>query len=275
MSTSAILTAQEPRDRAAAPAAPPRGRDFTLAAWRIAVAFLVLGAWEWAGYSLGDRSWASRPSLIAVRLASWAAGDLWLHLVTTLSAMGLGLVIGMPAGILCGLVLGRSRTWGAIMRPLVVAVYNVPLIALAPLLILWFGLDLTPKVVLVAIVTFFILFFATFTGAQSLDEDLIAMLRLMGASRVEEFRKVVLPASTAWIASAMRLALPYALIDAIMGELLASQRGIGFLMNNAISQVDMTGAYAALVVMMAIGVSMVALSRRIEKSALKWRALED
>lgn len=272
MTTTAAYAPSETRAVVAAPASPARRRGYALTAWRIAVAVLILAAWELYGSSLGDRSWVSRPTLVAGRLAGWIAGDLWLHLLTTLWAMTLGLVIGIPAGVMAGLTLGRSRTWGEIMRPLVVAVYNVPLIALAPLLILWFGLDLTPKVVLVAIVTFFILFFATFTGAQSLDDDLVAMLRLMGASPGEEFVKVVIPASTAWIASAMRLALPYALIDAIMGELLASRQGVGFLLNNAISQVDMTGAYAALVVMMVIGVSMVAIARRIEASALKWRA---
>lgn len=274
MSTTAAYAMAEATASATpdAAAAPPRDRAFALIAWRLAVAVFILAAWEWAGYTLGDRSWASRPSLIAARLATWIAGDLWLHLLTTLWAMALGLIIGIPTGVLAGLILGRSRVWGEIMRPLVVAVYNVPLIALAPLLILWFGLDLTPKVVLVAIVTFFILFFATFTGAQSLDDDLVSMLRLMGASPLEEFRKVVIPASTAWIASAMRVALPYALIDAIMGEILASRRGVGFLLTNAISQIDMTGVYAALVVMMVIGVSMVAIARRIEQSALKWRA---
>lgn len=270
--TVATCAAVEAEPAGAADSASARARAYALVAWRVAVAVVIVAAWEWAGQSLGDRSWASRPSLIAARLATWIVGELWVHLFTTLWAMVLGLVIGIPAGVLAGLALGRSRVWGDIMRPLVVAVYNVPLIALAPLLILWFGLDLTPKVVLVAIVTFFILFFATFTGAQALDDDLVAMLRLMGARPGEVFLKVVIPASTAWIASAMRLALPYALIDAIMGEILASRRGVGFLLTNAISQVDMTGVYAALVVMMAIGVSMVALARRIENLALKWRA---
>jgi len=264
--TAGSIAKQPPAARGA-----PSSKAWQLLLWRLAVAILVLVAWEFAGQSLGERNWISRPSAIAERLVDWTRGDLWIHLLTTLWAMALGLLIGVPAGVLAGLALGRSERWGDVMRPLVVAVYNVPLIALAPLLILWFGLDLTPKVVLVAIVTFFILFFATFSGAQSLDGDLVAMLRLMGASPWEEFTKVVMPASMAWIAAAMRLALPYALIDAIMGEILASRRGVGFLLTNAISQVDMTGVYAALVIMMVIGVSMVALAHRIERSALKWR----
>ncbi|MDO8280201.1 MAG: ABC transporter permease [Burkholderiaceae bacterium] len=246
---------------------------WSLTLWRIGVALCIFLAWEYAGWRMGASSWISQPSAIVLRLGAWAGDDLWLHVATTLWEMALGLAIGVPLGVISGLLLGRSPILSDILRPIITAIYNVPLIAIAPLLILWFGLDLTPKVVLVAIVTYFILFFATFSGAESMDRDLIAMLRIMGATPGEEFFKVVLPASMAWIAAAMRLALPYALIDAIMGEILAARRGLGYLLTNAVSQIDMTGVYASLVVMMIIGISMVELATRVERAALKWRPI--
>ena len=241
--------------------------------FRLLFAVCVASAWEIAGRS-GAGIWISRPSAIGARLWVWIEGDLWIHLSTTLLEMLIGLAVGVPLGVLCGLLLGRAPVVSRILRPVIVSIYNIPMIALAPLLILCFGLDLMPKVVLVAIVTFFILFFATFSGSESIDPDWFTALGLMGANRREQFRKLVLPASAAWIASAMRLALPYALIDATMGEMLAARRGLGFLLTDAIAQVDMTGVYAALVILMGVGVTMVMLANKLERLCSTWRQVK-
>ncbi|WP_454873494.1 ABC transporter permease [Paraburkholderia xenovorans] len=246
-------------------------KDWSLHLSRLVVAVCIVAGWEALGQHGAD-AWISRPGAIAARLWMWSTTDLWMHLGTTLLEMLIGLVIGVPLGALSGLLLGRAPVINRLLRPIIVSVYNIPMIALAPLLILWFGLDLMPKVVLVTIVTYFILFFATFSGSESIDPDLFATLNLMGASRTEQFRKIVLPASTAWIASAMRLALPYALIDATMGEMLAARQGLGFLLTNAISEVDMTGVFATLIILMAIGVAMVMLANRIDRACSGWRA---
>jgi NitT/TauT family transport system permease protein len=238
---------------------------------RIFLMTTLLVGWELAGRFI-DPTWMSAPSLVAVRLIRWAGDDLASHAATTVAEMAMGLAIGVPAGVLAGIVLGRSPVLATLLRPIIVAFYSVPLVTLAPLLILWFGLDMEPKVVLVAVVVFFLIFFNTFSGVQAIDRDLIANFALMGASRREQFQKLILPASSAWILSGLKIALPYALIAATVGEMIAARRGLGFLVTRSASQIDMTGLYAALIVLMLIGVAIGAGANALEAHILRWRA---
>lgn len=236
---------------------------------RVAVSIALLAGWEWLGR--GDEAWLSRPALVGARLLGWMGGELWPHLLTTLAEIAGGLAIGLPFGALCGLLLGRRPLLAALLRPLVVAAYSVPLVTLAPLLILWFGLDMAPKVVLVGAVSFFLLFFTAFAGVQALDEDQVSGLVLMGATPGEVLRKLVLPASLAWLLSGLRTALPYALVAATVGELMAARHGVGALLSQAASQIDMTGLYAAILVLMALGALLATGAARLEARLLRWR----
>jgi len=240
-------------------------------AGRIATLVVLLGAWEAYG-RLVDATWLSAPSLVAARLLAWAKGGLAVNLGTTLAEMALGMAIGVPAGILVGLALGRAPRAAAFFRPVIVALYSVPLVTLAPLLILWFGLDLEPKVVLVSVVVFFLVFFNTFSGVVGVDRELVATLELMGAGKGEVLRKLVLPAATPWILSGLKIAMPYALIAATVGEMMAARHGMGSLITDAASQIDMTGLYAALAVLMAVGVAVGEGANALEARLLRWRA---
>src|SRR5690349_2505644 len=166
--------------------------------WQIAVGLLLLSGWEAVG-DISGGTWTSRPTSIAVRLAGWLQGSLYPHLATTLIEVVLGVAFGVTLGALAGLMLGRSPIAAGILRPIVVAFYSVPLVALAPLFIMFFGLDMLPKIVLVGIVVFFLLFFNTFAGATSVDQELIAQIDLMGANRREQCHKAVVPASAPWV----------------------------------------------------------------------------
>ena len=237
---------------------------------QIAVVAAVLAAWEAYG-RLVDQTWISLPSLIVSRLITWASSDLATHVVVTLTEMLVGLGIGAPLGAALGLVLGRSPVLAALLRPIIFALYSVPLVTLAPLFIFWFGLGLLPKIILVAIVTFFLLFFTTFAGVQTIDKDMIASFRLMGASRSELFRKLIAPACMAWIISGIKIALPYSLIAATVGEMLLAREGLGFLLMRASQQIDMTGMFAALFVLMFAGVAINELANHFERRLMRWR----
>ncbi len=239
-------------------------------AWQIGVGLAALAAWEIAGAATGSQ-WISRPSLIGARLVTWARGDLYLHVATTLTEVVAGLLIGLAFGILAGLWFGRSPLLAGVIRPIIVAFYSVPLIALTPLFIMFFGLDMEPKIILVAIVVFFLLFFNTFAGAQAVDTDLIAAVDLMGSTTRERFQKVIAPACTAWIIGGIKVALPYALVAATTGEILAARRGLGFLLSDAAAQFDMTGLYAALFVLMLLGLAVSAAASWLEHRLLRWR----
>ena len=239
-------------------------------AWQIGVGLAWLALWEIAGATTGS-TWISRPSLIGAQLLRWARGDLYVHLATTVTEVMVGLLVGTTCGILAGLWFGRSPLLAGVMRPIIVAFYSVPLIALTPLFIMFFGLDMEPKIILVAIVVFFLLFFNTFAGAQEVDADLIAAIDLMGSSTLERFQKVIAPACVAWIIGGIKVALPYALVAATTGEMLAARRGLGYLLSDAASQFDMTGLYAALVVLMLLGLAVSEAASWLERHLLRWR----
>jgi NitT/TauT family transport system permease protein len=241
--------------------------------WQIAVGIGLLGGWEAIGRISGG-AWTSRPSLIAAKLAVWLHGSIYLHVSTTLIEVVTGLVIGSMLGVLAGLLLGRSPIAAGILRPIVVAFYSIPLVALAPLFIMFFGLDMLPKIVLVSIVVFFLLFFNTFAGASSVDRDLVAQVELMGSTRRETFQKVVAPACMAWIIGGIKTVLPYASVAATTGEMLAARRGLGFLISDAASQFDMTSMYAALFILMLLGLLVSELAAAGERHLLRWRHAE-
>jgi len=255
---------------------PSRGVDGAeregriILAWQIGVGVVWLLVWEIAGAATGS-IWISRPSLIGAQLLRWVRADLYVHVATTLTEMVVGLLFGVAGGILAGLWFGRSPVLAGVMRPIIVAFYSVPLIALTPLFIMFFGLDMEPKIILVAIVVFFLLFFNTFAGAQEVDADLIAAVDLMGSTTRERFQKVIAPACLVWIIGGIKVALPYALVAATTGEMLAARRGVGFLLSDAASQFDMTALYAALVLLMLLGLAVSEAAALLERHLLRWR----
>jgi NitT/TauT family transport system permease protein len=235
---------------------------------------LLLGAllvlWQLGGTYVSDR-WVSSPVAILARLVDWTGRDLFMHLRVTMTEIVAGLAIGLPMGILAGVSLGRLRNVAAVLRPFVVVLNSMPIVAMAPLLIMWFGIGMLPKIVLVAFVSFLLLFFNTFAGARAVDEEQLDALTLMGASGMERFRKVVLPACTAWIFAGLKNALPYALIAAVIGEMMVSRAGLGHLVARAGQQFDMTGIYAGLFVLMIVGSILNEAISLAERHLLRWR----
>lgn len=238
--------------------------------WQVGVGIGFLSGWEALGHTASGE-WTSRPLLIGQRLLAWFSGPVYPHLAATAIEVVAGLLIGVLTGSLAGLLLGRAPVLAVVLRPIIVAFYSVPLVALAPLFIMFFGLDILPKLILVSIVVFFLMFFNTFTGAGQVDEDQIAAVRLMGATPRENFLKVVVPACMVWIIGGVRIALPFALVAATTGEMLAARRGIGFLLSDAANQFDMTGLYAALVILMLLGLAISEAAARMERRLLRWR----
>jgi len=238
--------------------------------WQIGVGIALLAGWEAVGHG-SSGEWTSRPSLIAVQLLAWFEGPIYQHIATTAIEMIVGLMIGTACGTVAGLLLGRSKLLSVVLRPIIVAFYSVPLVALAPLFIMFFGLDMLPKIILVTIVVFFLLFFNTFAGAGEVDDDLISVVELMGSTPRENFQKVVAPACMVWIIGGVKIALPFALVGATTGEMLAARRGLGFLLSDAAAQFNMTGLYAALFILMLLGLAVSEASVRMERYCLRWR----
>jgi NitT/TauT family transport system permease protein len=247
-----------------------RGFGRGVPAQQAALGIVLLIAWEACGQIYGT-TWISRPLLVARQLWSWVLADLHAHVLTTLAEMLAGLCIGTLLGALAGLLLGRSGAAAVILRPVVVALYSVPMVALAPLFIMFFGVGMLPKAILVAIVVFFLIFFNAFAGASSVDQDLVSSLQLMGANKREQFRKVILPGCMTWILGGVKVALPYALVAAVTGEMMASRGGLGSLISSAAAKFDMTSLYSALFILMVFGLIVSETATRLEARLLRWR----
>jgi NitT/TauT family transport system permease protein len=252
--------------------------------WRLwAIRFgllaVVLVAWElMAGnpkleFVLVDKFWTSQPSDISQRLGEWIGrGTLWLHLLVTVEEMAIGLVIGSVLGITFGFLLGRNLTLARVLDPFIMAIYSIPKLALAPLFILWFGVGLEPKIVLVSTACFFLLFLNTYSGVRDVDHELIDIIRLMGASQRDLLFKVVLPSSSPWILTGLKAAVPYSLIGAVVGEIMASNRGLGYLLIHAQGQYDTAGVFAAIIVLMLMGLLLNEVVNRSETYLLRWKS---
>jgi NitT/TauT family transport system permease protein len=184
-------------------------------------------------------------------------------------------VIGAAAGAIAGFVLASLNLIYRVLDPFVMALYSIPKVALAPLFIVWFGIGMHMKVLLAAATVFFLVFLNTAAGVREVDRGLIDAVRLMGGNRRDIARKVVLPASMTGVLTGLKVSIPYALIGAVIGELVASNRGLGYLINDAASQFDTAGVFATLVVLSVIAgvlnVFVGLISRRINR----WKPIHD
>jgi NitT/TauT family transport system permease protein len=239
---------------------------------RLALLVAFLAAWEAASGTLVPKFVASSPSAIARVIAGWVAdGSLWRHAQATLTEMASGYVIGAAGGIICGLCLGFLPRVERIAGPFVAALYALPKVALAPLFVIVFGIGLESKIVLVAITVYFLLLYNTLDGVRDIDRDLPQALAIMGASRAEILRKVMLPAVLTWVFTGLRIAVRYAFTAAVLGELIAGNEGIGYLIESSAGRFNAAGVYAAVFVLVVFSVFLTEVLTRSEANALRWR----
>lgn len=238
---------------------------------RIAVALAFFGIWELASGRWMDAFWLSSPSQILTRMGLWLAdGSLLVNTALTFLVIAVGIAIGLLPGVVIGMALGSSRFLNRLLAPFVVFLYCIPLIALAPLLILWFGIGLTPKIVIVATLTFFLIFFNVHAGVTSQEPDLSDHVRIMGGSSRDVALKVVLPATVPWIIAGLRIVVPYAVVGAVVGEMIVSSQGLGYLVKKSASVLDATGVFTAILVLTALSVGLDESVQYAERRFLKW-----
>jgi NitT/TauT family transport system permease protein len=239
---------------------------------RLGLLVLLVTVWQAVGGNLVDSFWISRPSEIVAKLVGWIqTGMLWYQVSITLEEMIVGFIVGALTGLAVGFMLGRSEFLASLLDPFILAVYSLPKIALAPLFILWFGIDMKPKIILAAVVVFFLVFYNTYAGVRDVDTDLVNTVRIMGANRLQILRFIVLPGSLTWIFTGLKISIPYALIGAVVGEIMASNRGIGYLIVGSAGQFDTAGVFAALLVLMVIATVLNELLNRSEAVLLRWK----
>ena len=251
----------------------PRGR---LLVYRAAFGVLLLAMWELVSGRLIDPFWISSPSRVFAYL--WQVvrdGSIFGHLAVTLYETVTGFLIGAVTGIGCGFLLGRRMVLAQVLDPYIVAFNGIPRIALAPLFIIWFGIGPNSKVVLVVIVVFFLTFFSTYSGVKGVDLELKNVLRIMGATERQILVKVTIPATVPWIATGLKVSVPYALVGAIVGEFIAASKGLGYLINYQTSLFSTTGALGGILIVAAIVVISSEAINWAEAYLLRWRPREE
>mgnify|MGYP001589732430 CR=1 FL=1 len=240
---------------------------------QIALIAGILGLWELLSVSkLLDDFFFSRPSAIGAYLVNVVQSkNFFLHLRTTLIEASIGLVIGGGVGLITGFIFAKSRLLFKLFDPIVSALNTLPRVALAPLFILWFGLDEPAKIALVISVVYFIMLLNTYAAIISVDPDLVDTLRLMGANRWLTYRRLYLPFSIPFLFAALRISLAFAISAAIVGEMLVSRYGLGQVLRQRQDLLDTAGIFGVLVVIAAVAIFLNALIKLLEISLTRWR----
>ncbi len=242
------------------------------------VAFVaVVGSWELlSDLHVIDPFFFGSPLGIVLRLADWAVngtayGPLWLQILVTLEEALLGFVFGVGTGVLFGVLLGEIPYLADVFGPYIKVVNALPRIVLGSIFTIWLGLGLSSKVMLAAVLVFFVVFFNAFQGVRSVDRNLVANARILGASRWQVVQHVVFPSALTWIIASLHVALGFSIIGAIVGEFLGSQRGLGLVIATAQNTFDANGVFGAMLVIGVLALSAEALMAMIEKRLLAWQ----
>jgi NitT/TauT family transport system permease protein len=198
-------------------------------------------------------------------------GTLWLHTTATFINVLLGLLLGLGLGVSLGYWLGKSPLLEDLLSPLIVAVQSTPVVAYAPLLVIWFGSGPSSKIVTGALIVFFPMLINTIVGVHNVPSGLQDVMRTMQASRWQTFIKLEVPAAMPVLMSGLKISATLAVIGAVVGEFISANVGLGFLVNLARSQYDTPLVIVAVLTLTIMARSLFALASLLERSLLVWQ----
>jgi NitT/TauT family transport system permease protein len=252
---------------------PPLGGGFMVVC-QVALGIVILLLWQGASDRLVDNFFISNPIDVGRRLLDWIAdGSLFIHIWSTVYATVLGFIVGSIGGVALGIWLGVSPFTSRLLNPYLNALNALPKVALAPLFVLWFGLGIESKVALAAVLVLFLVFLNTYAGVREVDQDLIDGARLMKATRTQVITKVIIPSAMSWVFAGLKISVPYALIGAVLGEMIAANRGLGYLVQFSGSQFDSAGVFAVLIVIALLAVALNFLVEFVQHRMQQWRVV--
>ncbi len=200
----------------------------------------------------------------------YVEGQLWIHLAFTLRALVIGYLVGTCVAVTLGVLVAEFSAFERAIFPYIVGLQSMPKIALAPLIIVWFGFGIESKIVLVALICFFPLFVNTVMGIRSVDPDLVDLLRVFGRNRLDILREVKLPHAATSIMAGMQIGVVLGLIGAVAAEFTASSRGLGFVIQNAASALELGTMFAALLSLAFLGIIGTQLIRFLQRRLVFW-----
>jgi NitT/TauT family transport system permease protein len=234
---------------------------------------LALIAWELIGrYLLTSKLMFAPLSAVLSEFAKlWATGELQRHMLVSFTALGLGFAIAAVIGVAIGSVIGISDTVGEHLDPLINALYATPLVALTPILIMSLGIGPASKVAVVFMLAVFPILINTTVGIKSADEYLIEAARSFAATRLDVFRRVLLPSALPFILAGFRLGVGRGLVGIFIGELFGAREGLGYLISMSGQTFDIPAMFVGVFVLAISGVVLVAVFEYIERRIAPWR----
>ena len=250
----------------------PLARRYLLITLQIGITVALLAAWEiGARTGLVNRFLFASPSMVwDVLVKRSVSGELFEDIWTTSAETLTGYAVGAIGGSAIGLGLWYSRFLSDLSAPFIAAIGSIPVLAIAPMTIIWFGTGMMAKVMIVAFSCVVVSLTTSYKGAMRTDGDLINLMRSFGASRSAIFFKLVVPASMPWVISGLKLNVGFALVGAIVGEYISSQAGVGHMILLGSSNFSMNIVLAGVAVVMVMMLVFNFLVGLIEKSILSW-----
>lgn len=262
------------RQKRTGPNRPPRRIDWSSPWFSVPIVIaLAIFLWEmlihWQGY---PQFILPRPLAVWNKfLATIVDGTLARHAWVTLSEIGLGLLLGLALAFALGYVLGKNRFVERLLSPYIVASQSVPIVAIAPLLVIWFGSGLLSKVLVCALITFFPTLISTIVGIRNIDADLMDLMRSLRASRWQIFRLLELPAAAPVIFGGLKLSVILSVVGAVVGEFMGANAGLGFLINLARGVLDTPLMFVAVISLIMIAQSLYLIISLLENFCLSWQ----
>ncbi|MBI4282769.1 MAG: ABC transporter permease [Chloroflexi bacterium] len=256
-----------------APAATPaKGYPSLIGQWAppAALILLALAAWEGTVRLFHVARWLlPPPSSIGAELVE-SRSLLLRHTWVTLEEVLLGFALALVVGIALAAAIAYSRIVERAAYPFVIASQTIPIIAIAPLLLIWIGYGIWPKVIVVVLISFFPIVVNTVDGLKSADPDMLNMMRTLGASRWQLFAKVQAPSSLPFLFSGVRIAIAVSVIGAVIGEWVGASAGLGYLMTRSAPQFLTDRVFAAIFILSIMGIALFASVVLAERYALPW-----
>jgi NitT/TauT family transport system permease protein len=240
---------------------------------QLALLIFGIGAWELLVRFGGVRELlVGQPTRVADHIMSmWKDHSLVRHTWITVAETLVGSVSGFVLGAACGLLLWWSKPLERALDPVMVVLNSVPKIALTPIFLLWFGVGFSMKVALILSTVFLITFLTAAAALATTDEELLQLTAALGGTRWQVFRNVVVPSSLPWLISAAKLNIGFGLTGAVVGEFVAANEGIGYLLLYGAQIYDMSLVWAGILVLVVVAMAMYFSVALLERWLLPWK----
>lgn len=235
------------------------------------VFILFLLTWQLIAVAIDRAFILPSPLQIGVRLWELRETLLLVHLPATLSIIVVGVIFSVLLGVGLASWMSWSKTAERTFYPLLIASQTIPVIALAPIFVLWFGYSMWSKVAVTILITFFPITVNTFDGFNSASKEIRELMVTMGATKKDIFFKLTVPAALPSFFSGLRVAVTLSVIGAAIGEWLGAQEGLGYFSRRMMTQFDGAGVFAPIVLLSLIGIALFIGVIAIERKILKWR----